>query len=208
MVEEVRFQQLWQRTGGSNAHDVWLVVEDHYHEDHRAYHGWIHIGAMLRDLDSIRFAPDFAGVALDEVELAVFFHDVIYDPQATDNEARSAALYRDAATGMMPPDRIDRVVNMILATTHHDASDDPKTRLLLDLDLAILGSTANEYRRYCGAIRAEYEHVSQSDWRKGRAKVLEKFLARSAIYQTPHFHGLLEANAREHLNEELASLRG
>lgn len=207
MVDEVRFQQLWDRTGGSNSHSVWLIVEDHYHEDHRAYHGWIHIGAMLKDLDSVRFVPEFAAITLDEVELAIFFHDVVYDPQASDNEARSADLFREAATGM-PPDRIDRVANMILATTRHEPSDDPQTQLLLDLDLAILGAPANEYRRYCGAIRAEYEHVPASQWRTGRGAVLKKFLLRPVIYQTPHFHALLEANAREHINDELDSLGG
>lgn len=206
MVDEVRFQHLWQRTGGSNAHDVWLVVEDHYHEDHRAYHGWIHIGAMLKDLDSIRFSSNFSGLGLDEVELAVFFHDVVYDPRASDNEARSAELFRDAADGM-PSDRIERVISMIMATMHHEATDDAQTRLLLDLDLAILGASSNEYRRYGGAIRAEYEHVSPPDWRKGRAKVLEKFLARPVLYQTSHFHALLEQNAREHIKDELEALR-
>lgn len=206
MVDAVRFQQLWDRAGGLNGADVWMTVEDRYHEDHRAYHGWIHIGAMLNDLDSVRVEPDFASLDLDEVELAVFFHDIIYEPRATDNEAQSAALFRDAAAGM-PPDRIDRVAAMIFATARHEKSDDPQTQLLLDLDLAILGATPNEYRRYCGAIRAEYEHVSQPDWKKGRAKVIEKFLARPVIYQTPHFNSLLEENARAHIRDELEALR-
>lgn len=206
MVDAARFTHLWERTGGRNGDRVWQAVEDGYHEDHRAYHGWIHIGAMLNDLDSIRSIPEFTSLDLDEIELAVFFHDVVYEPRATDNEAQSAAIFREAAAGMSE-DKIERVVDMILATIHHTATDDPQTQLLLDLDLAILGATPNEYRRYCGAIRAEYEHVSQADWKKGRAKVIEKFLARPVIYQTPHFNSLLEENARAHIRDELEALR-
>lgn len=205
MVNVARFTGLWERTGGSNGNAAWLQLNERYSEDHRAYHGWIHIGAMLTDLDSVRFQPDFSALDLDEVELAIFFHDVIYDPRASDNEARSAAVFREAASAM-PPDRIDRVTELILATARHEASVDPPTRLLLDLDLAILGATPNEYRRYDGAIRAEYEHVPQSQWRTGRSAVLEKFLARPVIYQTAYFHDRLENTARQNLTRELDAL--
>ncbi|MBL7570773.1 hypothetical protein, partial [Escherichia coli] len=57
-----------------------------YAEPHRAYHGQAHIDALLRGLvNEARHVGNGAAV-----ELAIWYHDAIYDPAAADNEARSA----------------------------------------------------------------------------------------------------------------------
>lgn len=206
MVDEARFLNLWSRCGGQNGRDVWAAVDDGYSEDHRAYHGWIHISALLKALEAVRSEPEFADVDFDNLELAIFFHDVVYEPRFSDNEAQSARLFESAAAGM-PPERVKHVSDMILATARHEAGDDPSTRLLLDLDLGILGASLTEYQRYAAAIRAEYEHVPPREWLVGRSKVIEKFLARPVIYQTDYFRSRLEESARERVSEELQSLQ-
>src|ERR1044071_4041087 len=73
------------------------VVRDlarRYAEPHRAYHTAEHIAEVLRWFD---WAAERTGWHDPvDVYLAIVFHDAIYDPLAVDNEARSAALARDA----------------------------------------------------------------------------------------------------------------
>lgn len=59
---------------------------DAYSQKHRRYHTGAHIDHCLQELDA---APGLA-VEPAEVELALWFHDAIYDPYASDNEAKSA----------------------------------------------------------------------------------------------------------------------
>src|SRR5580698_10201794 len=58
----------------------------------RRYHDFHHIEACLRLLDSVR------GLARhpDSIELAIWFHDVVYDSRRSDNEEASASLAVDA----------------------------------------------------------------------------------------------------------------
>ena len=57
-----------------------------YSEKHRHYHTTRHIDHCLSELDSASsLARDPA-----EVEIALWFHDAIYDPHSSKNEERSA----------------------------------------------------------------------------------------------------------------------
>ena len=94
-----RFGTLWSRTlRTAPSEDVSALLDEAYASPARAYHSWSHIAAMLRELDAVRTVPEFDDVDFDEVELAIFFHDAVYDPLRQDDEARSAALFRDAAS--------------------------------------------------------------------------------------------------------------
>ena len=65
---------------------TWQQLATHYNEPHRHYHTLDHVAACLTWLDHYRH------LAADPLclELALWAHDVIYDPRASDNEARSA----------------------------------------------------------------------------------------------------------------------
>jgi len=68
---------------------------------------------------------------------------------------------------------------------------------------------AKSYRRYdayAAAIRQEFIHVSDSDYRAGRAKVLRQFAARPVIYPDAGFAAIHDRQARDNLARELASL--
>ena len=69
--------------GESECFDALLAA---YSEKHRHYHTIKHIDHCLRELDGAKsLAHDPA-----EVELALWFHDAIYDPHSSKNEERSA----------------------------------------------------------------------------------------------------------------------
>ena len=97
--------------------------------------------------------------------------------------------------------------SLVLATRGHETvAGDADTQLLLDIDLAVLGSAPARFAEYGSQIRAEYAHVPEADFRRGRAQVLSGFLARPRIYATAAFHDALEHRARENLAQALAVL--
>ncbi len=62
------------------------------------------------------------------------------------------------------------------------------------------------YRRYVADIRKEYAFVPDEDYRKGRAAVLRKFLARPRIFQHQIMFEEGEERARASLTAELQEL--
>jgi predicted metal-dependent HD superfamily phosphohydrolase len=181
--------------------------------DGRAFHAteWFRLDrATVRKAVGAAFGshPVFGAVAFDEVELAFFFHDAVYDAHASDNKVRSATLLPGLA-GCAPaiePEAVARVVGLIKATAAHAPGSDLTMQLLLDLDLAMLGAQPDRYAGYAAAIRWEYAHVLDALWRTGRSAVLERVLARDRLYQTGPFQALLESQARASNSGERARL--
>lgn len=167
----------------------------------RAYHTLAHVGAMLELLDGYD-VPE-----RETVELAVWFHDAVYDTRRSDNEERSADLADEWLRLMRRAPAVrERVRTLVLATKTHAPTPDHAVRWLLDADLAVLGGAPDEYDRYARAIREEYAWVPGAAFREGRAKVLAAFLGRPFIYQTPELRARFESAARENLARELAAL--
>jgi predicted metal-dependent HD superfamily phosphohydrolase len=170
-----------------------------YSEPHRAYHDTTHIAELLAWFDAL----DWARPA--EVYAAMLYHDAVYDPTRSDNEARSAELAR--ASGL--PVDVDRVVELILLTARHGGLDDvrdPDTAHFLDADMAILGADPERFDRYDAAIRREYAHVPDEAFRAGRRAFLAKVLAKPRIYFSADFHARLDAAARANLERTVARL--
>ncbi len=200
-----RWCDLWQRWVAHSAPEpIFDELIRRYGEPHRAYHTLDHIQDCLLQLDQVRDLAEHA----DEVEMALWCHDVIYDPRAADNELQSAAWGEKILTeGGVSAEVIARVQDLILATRHHTLPDRPDAALMVDIDLSILGRPPAEFDRYDAAIRQEYQWVPEAPYREARAKALEFFLARPAIYQTAWFHDRYEAQARRNLARTIQNLR-
>jgi predicted metal-dependent HD superfamily phosphohydrolase len=143
------------------------------------------------------------------VALAIWLHDAIYDPQATDNESKSASLADEIGERLnLSSDRRRAVEAMILATVGHappSGSDDDLLHFL-DFDLSIFGASPATYDAYTIAIREEYRHVPDDAFRAGRRAVLTRFLTRETLYFTAFGRSHWEALARGNLVREIASL--
>lgn len=205
--DPVRVQASWRRAiGHEGAEAAWAALAAGYGDPARAYHDWTHIARMLDGLDAAR-AAGTSDLRFDEIELAILFHDAVYDPRRSDNEAASATLFTRlaGAAPLVGAAAVDRIAASIHATRAHAPSDDPGTRLLLDLDLLVLGDAPDRYRAYAGAVRREYAHVPDALWAAGRDAVLAGFLARARIFQTDTF-AVREAAARANLMAERESL--
>ncbi len=176
-----------------------------YAEPHRRYHTWAHVLACLEARGQITRA------ALPEVDLALLFHDAVYDPLATDNEARSAQLLVDEGRrAWLHEDLLHRARELVLATAHGDEgpTDSEEACIVVDADLSILGAEPGTFQTYEQQVRHEYACVDDARWATGRAGVLRQFLARPAICATRRGQRLWEASARRNLEESLRRLGG
>ena len=160
----------------------------------RHYHTLSHLEACLREFDSTR---DLA-VRPAEVELALWFHDAIYRSWRRDNEAQSAMLAAQTLRAS-PTDAVRRISQMILATTHRDTDFAGDTALVVDIDLAILGTPPEIYAQFERAVRREYWWVPRARYVAGRRMILTSLLERPAIYQHDRFYEKYEQPARANI---------
>jgi len=199
-----RFAALWKAAQLRDAAPVFAQLEAAYREPSRAYHNLAHIEHMLVEFSAQRALAEWP----EAVELAIWFHDAVYDSRAKDNEARSASLAHDALVNAGINMRLCSAVELLILATRH--LHPPHTRdeqLLVDCDLAILGQSPDRFDAYETAIRSEYDWVPDADFRTGRTKVLEQFQARNAIYSLPAFRNRYEAAARSNLTRSLHRLK-
>ncbi len=171
-----------------------------YAEPHRHYHTGAHIAACLRHFDAVR------GYLSDPlaVERAIFFHDAVYDTHRTDNEAVSAECAADALKMLgVAADEIAAVRRLILVTTHPSVPQTTDEQFMVDIDLAILGSSPAEFMAYERAIRLEYAWVADDIFHHKRGNLLRAFLRQPKIFRTDYFRGKFEGQARENISSAL-----
>ncbi len=183
-------------------HGTFEALVARYSEPHRAYHTLQHIAECFGQFTQVTDAHSPAAIGI-----ALWFHDAIYDPKASDNEAKSAewALRILEASGAATPLKSD-VERLIMETRHDAVPEDRDAQILVDIDLSILGAPAERYAEYESQIRFEYNWVSADAFRSGRTRVLKSFLDRPFIYNTDGFRTRLEARARGNLEKAIAAL--
>ncbi len=187
-------------------------LERGYGAPGRHYHDWGHVWFCLCELDRVR-SLCHAPLA---VEMALWFHDAVYEPAAADNEERSAALAARWAECLgWPGERIAQVRSLVLATRleagRRGSGADGDAQLIRDIDLAVLGRSRQAFRRYEAEIRREYAAVPWERFREGRSRLLRTLLDRPRLYQTEPFRRRYEERARRNLRwslEGLARRRG
>ena len=169
----------------------------------RHYHTVEHLTACLRELDDTRTLAQRPA----EVELALWFHDAVYRTYRSDNESRSAewAAQFLAAHGA-GPDVVPRVRQLVLITAHATDGLAGDAALVVDIDSSILGRPQQVYDQFEKNVRKEYWWVPRRRYVTARRKILESFLARSAIYHWPRFRELYEATARVNLERAIHAL--
>lgn len=196
-----RYTELWQRLGVSHpdiaAAGARLLAL--YAEPARAYHNTAHLADVLAKLDWAKGAlsrnGNLAGLApitiarmFDTIELALFYHDAVYDPRAKDNEKQSRNLMlRDASTFGLHKSIADNAARLINLTAHHNRAQKLDEKIMADCDLAILGAAPAVFQKYDAGIRREYAHVPAPLYAAGRAKVLRGFLATPRLFKTAVF---------------------
>ena len=185
------------------AESLWNEIVTKYGERTRHYHNLDHLANMLTQLELCRNQLKDWDCTL----FALFYHDYIYNPTAKDNEERSSEAAKVKMTSLkLPQQKIDLVVELILATKGHNTSQNSDINYFTDADLSILGSSSAEYDRYTKNVRQEYSIYPDILYRSGRRKVLKHFIDMPQIFKTTFFTDRLEKQARENIGRELESL--
>ena len=198
-----RWQTLMRRLGLAANEATFAALLAAYRQPHRHYHTPRHIADCLQQFDALRDDADQPNA----IELAIWFHDAIYDPYRSDNEQASADwAMRFLRENGAPTSLQDRVQGLILATLHDAIATDHDTAILIDIDLSILGAAPEAYDDYRRAIRREYRWVPGILFRRNRRAVMQSFLRRERIFLTDHFHSRMEDQARRNITAELNAL--
>jgi predicted metal-dependent HD superfamily phosphohydrolase len=174
----------------------------------RFYHNLIHVQDCLSIFDQTKYIT----VHPEEVELAIWFHDTVYDTRRNDNEQKSAewagSIIRQAGLEHAVAERVTRA---ILATRHNSEVTESDAQLMVDVDLSILGKDTDTFWRYDENIRKEYAWVPERLFREKRTEILRGYLARKSIYYLETYRERFEERARANLKqaiEKLSDLKG
>lgn len=199
-----RWQAMWRELGAATASEgLYHQLVACYSEPHRKYHTIQHLDECLRHLDGVRELAEH----VNEVEVALWFHDAIYDTTKKDNEKRSAEWARESVVAAgVPGEKADRIYGLVMATEHNAVPAGRDAEVLVDIDLGILGAAADRFDDYEVQVREEYSWVPEPLYRAARKKVLEGFVNREWIYSTPPFRSKHETQARENIARSLAQL--
>ena len=173
-----------------------------YAETWRKYHTPQHLAECLEGFEAAIHLAETPAV----LEAALWFHDAIYVPRSSDNEAQSAALATAvlAASGVTA-DVCAQVARLVMVTRHDALPSTPDEALLVDIDLSILGASTQRFAEYEQQVRAEYAFVPGMVFRHKRRQILESFQSRPRLYSTEFFHAHLEAQARINLAAAIAA---
>ena len=195
------WQQVWQTLAPNQAMPDLQTVLNAYAQPQRHYHTTQHLQECLlwwQRCQNHMQAPA-------EVALALFYHDIVYDPKRSDNELQSANTMLAQLQAYLPEASTERIYRWILATAHHGQqttlsdADDADLKWVLDIDLGILSADAERFQEYERQIRMEYRHVPLLIYRCKRRQVLRDFAQAPHLYHTDYFRNQLERAAKANL---------
>lgn len=198
-----RFDALWGNCLNSGAVSNGLPVYDElskrYSDPRRGYHNLDHIRHCLQELDSV--------ASLDgeyrAIEMALWFHDVVYKPGSWDNERKSADLFARVADGHMPADFVQTVCRLILVTSHRERPRDNDERLINDIDLSSFGLPWDEFLRDTHNLRKERDDLADTLYFPKQMTFLKCLIDRPRIFETEFFYERYEESARENIQKFL-----
>ncbi|KWX02938.1 hypothetical protein LI90_3987 [Carbonactinospora thermoautotrophica] len=194
----------WRDLAGPGATPLGEELIARYAEPHRRYHDTRHLAAVLDLVDTLAQHADDPRA----VRFAAWYHDAVYDPTRLDNEEYSAVLAETELPALgARPAFVQEVVRLVrLTATHDPAPHDRNGAVLCDADLTILAAPPDEYAAYAAAIREEYAHLPENEFRAGRAAVLRRLLDRPVLFHTRYGQERFEDRARANLGTELTLL--
>jgi predicted metal-dependent HD superfamily phosphohydrolase len=182
---------------------LWEELDSFYSKENRYYHCLSHLENVFLELKEIReFISDW-----DTILFSLFYHDVIYQAEQSDNEEQSADLAEKRMHQLRVPSvQIQKCREQILATKKHGFHSDPDTNYFTDADLSVLGQDWETYLAYAKNVRKEYAVFPDALYNPGRAKVLKHFLEMERIFKTPYFYNRLEKPAKENMQREMVEV--
>lgn len=183
--------------------EVWDQITKSYTAPERKYHNLEHLQQLFEEFDRIEEEISHP----DACALAIFFHDVYYDPTGNRNEEESAALAEEILSDFnFDRNLIENVKSLILVTKVGSFPLSNDEQFMIDIDRSILGKSPDKYANYRNQIRQEYSLHPEKAFLIGRKHFIRSLLGKVSIYQTTPFKERLEEQAIENLTEELNTI--
>ena len=200
LLFEKSMQRAWHGLGAEPPQSLMPSLLSAYAQPQRAYHTQQHLAECLAHFEAVQALAQRPA----EVEIALWFHDAVYEVKAQDNELRSADWAAQVLTRAGIAAQVaQRVHALIMATCHTATPEDADAQLLVDIDLAILGAAPERFAQYDSQVRQEYAWVPSLIYGFKRKQVLRSFLDRPNLYSTIYFQQKLEQQARENLRKAI-----
>lgn len=198
--ETDRFQALWRRCLIDGARDdsakIHRMLLDAYREPQRHYHTLAHIEQCLGMFDACKSLANDA----DALELAVWFHDVIFEPDQAENERRSADLYLELSQGVHDDGLRALVERLVMATLHDGSSlQDHDACYMVDIDLSSFGLSWESFLEDSQNLRRESALLSDAEYYRRKKDFQACLLAKERFYLSDYFAERLESQARSNL---------
>jgi len=202
---EENWEALLENLGLQSDHKGYFgKLEKLYNSRSRYYHNTQHIEdclTLLEEHHHLAYAPKL-------IEAAIWLHDAIYNSLSKKNELKSAELAKKIYSTLgMKSDSMKAIYDLIMITAHQKEPETKDEKLIVDIDLSILGASPERYNQYEKNIRKEYRLIPSKMYVPGRIKVLEHFLSRKKIYSLPEFQERYEKQARENLKLAIDRLK-
>ncbi len=179
-----------------------------YSQPQRHYHDVSHIVHCLKELEQVRkICPNY-----NAVEMALWFHDAVYDLRRSKLELQSAglALLVLDELGMSDAFRV-YVHRLIMATTHKEMPQEVGAKYVVDIDLSSLGAPPEVFEENTKKIFLEYQKaksITMEEFNTGRAAFfLGMMNNRPHIFSTEYFRKKYELQAIENLKRSYNNLR-
>ena len=195
------WQDIQKLEGDVDRDFIFAKIVSHYADFRRAFHV-LHHAQHVRNT-TVELASQYApNEPIMEGIFAAWFHDLIYEPGAPDNETKSGELAAQALEGVTNID-IPKVVGMIESTQDHTSTPNTLESCLIDADMRILSTkTATYHGFYVPAIRHEFSFLNTPTWNAKRAEFLSRTL------EAPVYLNIKSKDkvARNNMENELTSL--
>lgn len=202
-MNKSRWEALMSALGFKASFECYDALYAAYSEKHRFYHTVKHIEAMLGHYDAVKDLAERPA----ELELAIWFHDAIYKALSKSNELDSAEWAKEfSLSNGYDLEGAERVHSLIMATLHNGIVQDKDQKLIVDIDLTVLGASPEVYDEFERNVRKEYKMVPTFIYRKKRKELLKSFLNNASIYSLDYFKEKYESVARHNINRAIKML--
>lgn len=199
-----RFEAIWSRTSnqGTDGKGIGRALFDRYAESARHYHTIEHIDYCLEMFDQVRDRC----INPDAVELAIWFHDAVYDFPVDDNERLSAEYFQTVSDGKLPEQLRQLVFDQVIVTDHRSPPSDSDQKLLIDIDLSSFGRPWERFLKDGVNVRLEMGYLEDTAFYQSQIAFMSQLLERTNFYRTEWFQKNYEQNARDNVKRYLTTL--
>ena len=201
-----QFLSVWRRQAVLFNKQAALVIfnalVEKYSESQRAYHGLSHISNSLKYFEACRNEA----VDPDAIEIAIWFHDCIYEIGAADNEQKSVDWFLDQTQDQLSSELRDKIAELIMDTTHKNVPATSDGRLLADVDMSSFGRPWNEYIRDSKAVCDEFPEQDTAQKDRKLVGFLQYLLGKGPIYHSPFYARHYEQKAQENISKHIRLL--